>query len=318
MAGLTIPDKGEGVNDLQSILFQEYLEVLVDGVNGLNCVLTGCEVTGGADMTPAVAKGAVLSNGALFAVVAGDVTITAADATHPRIDLIVYSVGGGALAVRAGTPAAAPKPPARTANDVVIAAVYVPAGDTAIATNQITDMRVLRQVGPIKIGGNTANVNSTNTNGATTFFTQTIPNGLLLTGKKLRLRAWGVYFCNVNMTLTLNIAYGGVALFTDATAAANAGNTNQGAWDVEVILSAQGDAVQTMGGAVSIQTPGAKTNASVGIGDLGVVTHVGVPISGTGTVNSNNANRDLVLTWAMNTNSAGTGIRQYGSILELM
>ena len=44
----TIPDKGEGDNDLQSILFQEYLEVLVAGIDGMNCVLSGLVVTGGA------------------------------------------------------------------------------------------------------------------------------------------------------------------------------------------------------------------------------------------------------------------------------
>ncbi len=313
----TIPDKGEGVHDLQSVLYQEYLEALVAGADGIDCVLSGCDITGGADMTPAVAKGAVLSNGTMFAVTAGDVTVTAADGTHPRIDLIVVN-SSGTKAVRAGTPAAAPKPPARTANDVVIGAVYVPAGDTAIATDQITDMRVMRRKGPIRIGGNTTNVNSTNTNGATTFVSVTIPDGLFLAGKQLRLRCGGVYFSNLNMTLTLNVAYGGTALFTDATAAANAANTNQGAWDVEVILNASADAVQTMGGSVTIQGPGAKTNAAVGIGELVAVNAVGASFAGTGTINSNNANRDLLLTWAMNTNGSGTGIRQYWSILELM
>src|SRR3990172_7004755 len=140
----TIPDKGEGDNDIQSILFQEYLECLVAGINGIDWVLSGLAVTGGVDMTPAVAKGAVLSNKTMFAVAAADVTITTADATNPRLDLIVVT-SAGALAVRAGTPAAAPKPPARTANDVIIAVVYVPAGDTAIATSQIKDMRVMRE-----------------------------------------------------------------------------------------------------------------------------------------------------------------------------
>src|SRR3990172_11759135 len=87
----TIPDKGEGDNDLQSILFQEYLEVLVAGIDGMNCVLSGLVVTGGADMTPAVAKGSVLSNGVMFAVAAADVTIGTADATHPRLDFIVVT-----------------------------------------------------------------------------------------------------------------------------------------------------------------------------------------------------------------------------------
>lgn len=139
----TIPDKGEGDNDLQSILFQESLDVLVAGLSGVDCVVSGCAVTGGADMTPAVASGVVISNGVWFSVTGADVTISTADATNPRLDLIVVN-SSGALAVRAGTPAAAPKPPARTANDVVLALVYVPASDTTIATTQITDQRVIR------------------------------------------------------------------------------------------------------------------------------------------------------------------------------
>lgn len=139
----TIPDKGEGDNDLQSILFQEYLDVLVGGIAGTDCVVSGCAVTGGADMTPAVASGVVISNGVWFSVTGADVTIGTADATNPRIDLIVVN-SSGSLAVRAGTAASAPKPPARTANDVVLAAVYVPANDTTIGSGAITDLRVIR------------------------------------------------------------------------------------------------------------------------------------------------------------------------------
>jgi hypothetical protein len=139
----TIPDKGEGQNDLQSIVFQEYLDVLAEGLSGLTCVLSGCAVTGGSDMTPEVAAGYVLSNGVRYPIAANTVTIGTADGTHPRLDLVVVN-SSGALAVRAGTAAAAPKPPARTANDVVLAVVYVPASDTTIATAQITDLRVMR------------------------------------------------------------------------------------------------------------------------------------------------------------------------------
>jgi len=139
----TIPDKGEGDSNLQSVLFQEDLEILVAGLSGVDCVVSGCAVTGGADMTPAVASGVVISNGVWFAVTGADVTVTTADSTNPRIDLIVVD-SSGALAVRAGTAASAPKPPARTANDVVLASVYVPASDTTIGTSQITDRRVIR------------------------------------------------------------------------------------------------------------------------------------------------------------------------------
>lgn len=141
-------DRDEADNVIQSRLFSEYFDVLVDGVRGNNYVYNGCDVTGGADMTPAVAAGMVISNGKRFIISAADVTIGAAHASLPRIDLIVID-SSGAKQVRAGTAAANPKPPARTANDVVLAAVYVPANDTAIASSQITDLRVLKDYSPL-------------------------------------------------------------------------------------------------------------------------------------------------------------------------
>lgn len=139
----TVPDKGEGDSNIQSVWWQEAVDVLVAGVQGIDCVVLGCGVTGGADMTPAVAAGIVISNGVWKTVTAGDATVTTADGTNPRLDLIVIN-SSGAIAVRAGTAAANPKPPARTANDVVLALVYVPASDTSIGSSQITDWRVMR------------------------------------------------------------------------------------------------------------------------------------------------------------------------------
>lgn len=143
----TIPDKGEGLNDIQSILFQEYIDVLVTGVSGVDCVLSGCAVTAQAapDMTVAVAAGSVRSNAITYTVTAGNGTITAADVTNPRLDLVVIT-SAGAIAVRAGTASSTPKPAARVANDVVLAVVFVPAGDTAIENNQIVDLKVVSAV----------------------------------------------------------------------------------------------------------------------------------------------------------------------------
>jgi hypothetical protein len=267
----TIPDKGEGDNDLQSILFQEYLEVLVEGINGKNCVLSGCAVTGGADMTPEVAKGAVLSSGTLFAVAAGTVTIGAADVTNPRIDLVVVNASG-ALAVRAGTAAAAPKPPTRTANDVVLAAVYVPANDTSIETTKITDMRVIREQGPIVIHKETASKTNT-TAGAVSIFNAapSIPSGLFLAGRQLRVRAFGNVLHNSTtvMTLTVAISYGGTTLFSDATASYGAtADPDRQPWWLDFTITAQANNNQRMGGFFSAFGP-TITNAT-GIGDIGV------------------------------------------------
>ena len=143
----SVPDKGTAQNDLQSILFARYHEALVAGIDGVDCVLTGCGVTaqGSPDMTCAVASGTVLSNGVRQTVSSGNVTIGAADGTNPRFDLVVAN-SSGTKAVRAGTAAAVPVPPARSANDVVLAVVYVPASDTTISSTQIVDLRVIRSL----------------------------------------------------------------------------------------------------------------------------------------------------------------------------
>ncbi len=112
-------------------------------------VVSGCAVTqtGAGAMSVDVALGAIVSAGVEVAVTAGTVTITAADVTNPRFDLIVASSAGVKSAV-AGTPAAAasatqPGPvfPAIPAASVLLAAVYVPANAVSILTADIQDKR---------------------------------------------------------------------------------------------------------------------------------------------------------------------------------
>jgi len=143
----TIPNEASAGFADQSEPDKVDFDILVAGMGGSG-VATGCAVTaqGTPDMTVAVAAGQVTVAGTLATVTAGNVTITAADATNPRFDLITAN-NAGALAATAGTPAAAPEFPAIPANSVVLAAVYVPATDTTIATNQITDKRCLIMAG---------------------------------------------------------------------------------------------------------------------------------------------------------------------------
>lgn len=117
-------------------------DVLRDGSKASG-VVSGCAVTaqGSPDMTVAVAAGVIAVAGAKVNVGAGNVTITTAHGTNPRIDLVVVS-SAGAKSVTAGTAAAQPVFPAIPANSVVLASVYVPATDTTIAANQVTDKRV--------------------------------------------------------------------------------------------------------------------------------------------------------------------------------
>jgi hypothetical protein len=289
----SLPDKGEGDNDLQSILFQEYLDALVAGINGIDCVLSGCAITGGADMTPAVAKGAVLTNGVLKPVTGADVTIGTADATNPRIDLIVVD-SSGAKQVRAGTAAANPKPPARTANDVVLGAVYVPANDTSIESSKITDLRVMRTQGPITIYKTTAAETTNTTSAAIQALNKansgvTIPNGLFTADKMLRVRMGGNMLLNsTTPTVRVVIAYGGTTMFSDISAAST-GDADRAAWALDFTITAQGNADQALTGLLSSGVIAAKTAPTTGIGDAWNTATNTVPVAGSAAVNSDAA-----------------------------
>lgn len=323
----TIPDKGEGDNDIQSILFQEDLEVLLAGISGVDCVLSGLAVTGGADMTPAVDKGAVLSNRVMFAVAAADVTITAADATNPRIDLIVVT-SAGALAVRAGTPAAAPKPPARTANDVVIASVYVPANDTAIATTQIKDRRVTPAF-PLAIYRTTAAETTNTTVAAIEILNKTgsgvvLGSGLFLAGRILRVRIGGNYLFNSGTpTLTLTVIYGGTTMFADVSIASIA-DVDRGAWFLEFLLVAQGNADQALTGVLTLQPIEVARAAPTtgGPGDMAFANtsnRLGtVNFAGSAAIDSDAANRTLQVQFTMNVSNVANEIVVEGATVELL
>jgi hypothetical protein len=116
----------------------------------LTGVKSGCAVTaqGSPNMTLAVAAGVIYWLNA-------EVTVTAANATNPRIDLVVVS-STGVKSVIAGTPAAipVPAPPSTVATSIVLAQVFVPANDTAIGATQIRDRRIIVQV-PSVLGATT-------------------------------------------------------------------------------------------------------------------------------------------------------------------
>jgi len=144
MAGFDLPDNDVAFHTNQSIWMSTDIDILTAGLNGVG-VVSGCDVTaqGSPDMTVAIAAGVVrIASGALVTVTSGNGTITAADGTNPRIDLVSAS-DTGTKTVTAGSAAANPKPPALPSGHVGLAMVYVPANDTTIAANQITDKRVI-------------------------------------------------------------------------------------------------------------------------------------------------------------------------------
>lgn len=140
-----IPDNDVAAFLDQSRWFQTDIGVLVAGQGGVG-VKTGCAVTaqGSPDMTVAVASGTIYVDaaGTEASVTSGNLTITTAHSTNPRLDLISASAAG-TKTVTDGTAAADPKPPALPSGHVALAFVYVPAADTDIDSNQIIDKRVI-------------------------------------------------------------------------------------------------------------------------------------------------------------------------------
>lgn len=142
-ADFTIPNVGDAGDAKQAQVDKVDLDILVAGTRG-DGVVSGAAVTaqGSPDMTVAVATGVAKIGTTICAITSGNVTITTADGTNPRFDLIVVN-NSCTKSATAGTAAASPVFPAIPANSIVLAAVFVPANDTTIAASQIVDKRVI-------------------------------------------------------------------------------------------------------------------------------------------------------------------------------
>lgn len=319
----TIQDKGEAVNDVMSIFWQEYIDALIEAIGGKNLVLSGFGATSNSNMTYAIAKGAVLTNGVLKAVAANaTVTITAADGTNPRLDLIVVD-SSGAFQVRTGTPAAAPKPPARSANDVLLYCVYVPAGDTNLAANQLVDLRLQKDIGPITIF-KTSTAELTNTTSSQINAINkpnsglVIPNGLLSAGRHLRVRAGGNMLLNSGTpTVRIEIIYGGTTMFSSISGAATA-DTDRIAWHADFTISAQSFTDQALTGFIRTQILGAKTPPTSGIGPLWAATDLGGPIGGAASVDGDAGNRTLQMMFTFSVNNVANELVTEYCTVELI
>lgn len=291
-----------GGSNILPLLVQRQLQVVNRGMN--DCVLSGCVVSpqGSPDMTLAVTKGAVMSNGVLKPVTAGNVTITAAHATLPRLDMVVVD-SAGAKQVRAGTPASIPDVAALQANDVCLAYVYVKQTDTAISSSEMLDGRVLSTNGSVTIGKITSPVTFNNTSAAQTYISLTIPAGLFAAGKVIRVSSGGNMLMNSGApTVTLRISYG-ATLMHQSTTAAMTSDADRLAWRLDFELTAQAINDQALDGIFCTSPVGAKTAPTAGLGNI-AVAGVASPVWGSAAVDSDAADRILLVQFTMSVQNA--------------
>jgi hypothetical protein len=305
------------VTDIWSLITARAFDIVAASING-NCVLTNCAVSAQntPDMTLAVAKGSVITNQVLRPVTAANVTITAAHATLPRIDMVVIDATG-AKVVRAGTPATKPLPPGLTAGDVALSFVYVRPAATVISNENLLNTRVVRTVGPITIGKITTPVVRNNTAVAQAFVSFVIPAGLFLAGRVIRVSMGGTMLFNSGTpTLTMRIAYGGTTMFQDVTGVATA-DTDRLAWSLDFNLTAQADNDQNLNGTLQLGALGAKTAPNTGTGDIAANGLSGV-FNGAAAVDSDAADRTLLVEFTMNVANASNEIAMEFATGELL
>jgi len=139
--------------DDQDFLFDNDMNQQVDAHKKTG-VLTGVEVSADSGMQVQISSGSVSIAGTKVDYAGGTATITAADSTNPRKDIVTIN-SSGTITVTAGTPEAAypvgktarqtvrPAPPNIPSDEVLLAEIWVGTSVTEITSGVIKDLRIL-------------------------------------------------------------------------------------------------------------------------------------------------------------------------------
>lgn len=149
--GYTQPNDGTATYGPQEQGFGQEQEILATagGLYPIKCVLDGAAPTDGSTgLEVDVAAGVLWYNGSCYYEAGATVTCGTADGTNPRMDYVVYDQSAAAYQVVAGTAAAAPDPPLLTADQILIAEVYIPTSATVLSSDEIIDKRIVGATPP--------------------------------------------------------------------------------------------------------------------------------------------------------------------------
>lgn len=137
-----LPNAGDATYQAQAEPDSLDFDVIIAATNKTG-VISGCAVSESDPQaqTVDVASGSIMIAGTVYSVsTQADVSVTAAHATLPRIDVITVNSSGTAVVV-AGTANANPVAPTVSASAVVLAFLYIAANDNTHANVQLSDKR---------------------------------------------------------------------------------------------------------------------------------------------------------------------------------
>jgi hypothetical protein len=181
-------------------------------------------------------------------------------------------------------------------------------------------MRVLRQQGPICIYRQTAADTVNTTNAAIHALKRsssglTIPSGLFLAGRVLRVRVGGNLLMNSSTpTVTVIISYGGTTMFSDVSGAST-NDTDRSPWALDFDIVAQANNDQALVGTLGMGKLAAKTAPTSGIGDAWDTAAVIAPVGGSAAVDSDAADSLLVVTVTFSvSNVANELVTEYATV----
>ena len=199
-------------------------------------------------------------------------TVTTADVTNPRIDLVVVAVQDAfysgvpntvVFTVVAGTPAASPAVPTAPVNSISLAQLAVAANATTVVTANITDLRVLATTGTAIASGAAA---------AGTLTGATLAAGV--TASSLTSFGASPAMTDLKQTRTVNVQSGATYTFvlTDVDKVVQASNAGTKTFSIPTDASvafgsSQSITVQNTGAGlltINAVTPGTTTVTSLG------------------------------------------------------
>lgn len=320
----TIPNEADAFHAHQSEVDKVDLDILAQGFQG-NGVISGLDIiqdTGSNMNVKTNTAGTAIVSGVVRKLAANvTATIGTAHGTHPRFDLVCIT-DSDTLVVVAGTAAAAPVFPAIPADRTVLAAVYVPANDTAITTAQVIDKRVIvlgRQ--PLVINRDDAVAGPNNSSSEVSLYTYTVKANLLGSTRGLRCQIQGTFLLNSGTpTVTIRIKFGATTLFAEVSPA-HATDADEAAFEISFLLVNTATNAQKLGGYIH---QGSRVAATTGFGDLttldGAAGNIGVsdPIYGVAGTLDTTSDQTLDVTAQLNVTNSLDRFEKRIAVLELL